>query len=219
MSTVMSNRARKTTARTTTARTMASATCTLAALALAAALAGAGCIHERPFVWISDVSGADDGRAAISPRDGIQVVVLNQPALSGEFVVHDDGGYLQPMLGNVHVDGRTPVEVCDELRARLKDLVVNPEVTVSITKVAPVRVSVIGEVKNPGSYELTRERGVIPALAAAGWLTEFAARDRIFVVRAGAIEQRIRFRAQDLTAAEPHAGRFRLKDGDVVVVE
>jgi polysaccharide export outer membrane protein len=190
------------------------------ALALALSVATAACTHERPFVWISELPSGDDGQGgAIAPRDNIMVVVQNQPTMSGEFAVHDDGGYLQPMIGNIRVEGRAPADVGAELRARLKDLVVNPEVTVSITKVAPVRVSVVGEVKNPGSYELTRERGLIPALAAAGWLTEFAARDRIFVVRAGATEQRIRFRATDLTAAEPRAGRFRLKDGDVVVVE
>jgi hypothetical protein len=68
-------------------------------------------------------------------------------------------------------------------------------------------------------YELTRDKGVIPALAAAGWLTEFAARDRIFVVRPGGGDRRIRFSARDLTGPQPSAGRFRLQDGDVVVVE
>ena len=65
-----------------------------------------------------------------------------------------------------------------------------------------------------------RGRGVIPALAAAGWLTEFADRDKIFVIRSEAgATQRVRFRARELTAAEPHATGFRLKDGDVVVVD
>jgi polysaccharide export outer membrane protein len=65
-----------------------------------------------------------------------------------------------------------------------------------------------------------RGRGVIPALASAGWLTEFADRDKIFVIRSEAgVIQRIRFRARDLTAAESHSTGFRLKDGDVVVVD
>ena len=97
---------------------------------------------------------------------------------------------------------------------------VTPEVSVSITKLAAIRVNVVGEVKTPGSYELTRGRGLIPALAAAGWLTEFADRDRIFVLRSEpGGSQRIRFRARELTAAEPHASGFRLQDGDVVVVD
>ena len=102
----------------------------------------------------------------------------------------------------------------------LTGVLVKPEVTVSIVKIAAVRVNVVGEVRTPGSYELTRSRGVMSALATAGWLTEFANKERIFVVRTeGTTIQRLRFRVADLTAAEPHAVGFRLQDGDVVVVE
>jgi hypothetical protein len=50
-------------------------------------------------------------------------------------------------------------------------------------------------------------------------LNEFANRDRIFVLRGAAPQTRVRFRARELTGAEPHAARFLLQDGDVVVVE
>jgi polysaccharide biosynthesis/export protein len=95
---------------------------------------------------------------------------------------------------------------------------VRPIVSVSISHVAPIRVNVIGEVKTPATYELVRDRSVTAALAAAGWLTEFADRDRIFVVRReGSL--RVRFRAQEITTSNPAVSRFRLSDGDVVVVE
>jgi polysaccharide export outer membrane protein len=185
-------------------------------------LVAIGCVAERPFVWVSDLPPAAaeaQAQALIGVHDTIVVVVQNQPTLSGEFVVRDDGAYLQPMLGTTPVEGRAAGQIAAYLQGRLKDLVVNPQVSVSIARVAPVRVSVIGEVKTPGSYELSRDRGVIPALAAAGWLTDFAARDRVFVVRAGTDQPRIRFRVSELTAADAHAARFRLRDGDVVVVE
>jgi polysaccharide export outer membrane protein len=178
-----------------------------------------GCASEHPYVWIKDLPPAPEPQPAIGGRDVIQVVVANQPSLSGEFTVRDDGSYLQPMVGNIPVVGKTPSVVGAELQIRLKDLVVDPLVAVSILRPAPVRVSVVGEVRNPGSYELARDRGVVPALAAAGWLTEFASRDRIFVVRAGYGDKRIRFRTGELTGPQPYAGRFQLRDGDVVVVE
>jgi polysaccharide export outer membrane protein len=179
-----------------------------------------GCAAESPFVWVADLPVVTQSGETISPRDTIQVSVRNQPGLSGEFPVSDHGEYLQPTLGTISVAGRTPEALVADLQIRLKDIVVKPEVSVSIVKVASIRVNVVGQVKTPGSYELARGRGVIPALAAAGWLTEFADRDKIFVIRseAGAIE-RIRFRARELTAAEPHSTGFRLKDGDVVVVD
>jgi polysaccharide export outer membrane protein len=187
--------------------------------AIVVSLLGACTPPERPFTWVNDMPVPPDAQVTIGPRDTIRVVVKNQAALSGEFAVGDDGAYLQPTLGNITADGKTPNALARELENDLKDLLVKPEVTVAITKFAPVRVNVVGEVKTPGIYELTRERGVLPALAAAGWLTEFAHYDRIFVLRSGTTDQRIRFQARELTSAEPHAARFRLRDGDVVIVE
>ena len=179
-----------------------------------------GCATESHFVWVDEMPIASQNLEAIEPRDSILISVKNQPALSGDFLVGDHGNYSQPTLGTIPVAGKTTDAVARELEERLKNIVVNPEVTVSITKLASIRVNVVGEVKTPGSYELLRGRGLIPALAAAGWLTEFADRNKIFVIRSEAgVTQRVRFRARELTAAEPHATGFRLKDGDVVVVD
>jgi polysaccharide biosynthesis/export protein len=180
-----------------------------------------GCAAERPFVWVQDFPVTAEPQGIIGPRDVILVAVQNQPALSGEFPVGDHGEYLQPTLGTIQVAGRTTDMVVADLQARLKDLLVKPEVTVSIVKIANIRVNVVGEVRTPGTYELTRGRGVIPALAAAGWLTEFASGDKIFVIRSDGTGnvQRIRFKASGLTAADPQATGFRLKDGDIVVAE
>jgi polysaccharide biosynthesis/export protein len=189
----------------------------IASLAMVLAV---GCATESRFVWVSDVPIASQNAETIEPRDTIQISVKNQPALSGEFVVGDHGNYSQPTLGTISVAEQTTDAVAKDIQRRLDGIVVAPEVTVSITKLASIRVNVVGEVKTPGSYELARGRGLIPALAAAGWLTEFADRDRIFVLRSETGgSQRIRFRARELTAAEPHASGFRLKDGDVVVVD
>jgi polysaccharide export outer membrane protein len=192
----------------------------LAAL-LAAGLPISGCATDQAFVWVQDVPLSDPqpGPPVIGPRDTIVVDVRDQAALSGEFVVGDGGDYRQPNLGPIHVAGKTTQAVMAELTEALKQMIVNPRVTVAIIHVGTVRVNVVGEVKTPGAYELSRGRGVLPALAAAGWLNEFANRDRIFVLRGAAPQTRVRFRARELTGAEPHAARFLLQDGDVVVVE
>jgi protein involved in polysaccharide export with SLBB domain len=190
--------------------------------AMAAVLtsAGVGCATDRPFVWVQDLPPATpEASPVIQQRDMIVVHVRDQPTMTGEFVVRDDGAYLQPWVGSVHVARRTPAEVATELQSRLEGMVVKPKVTVSISRAAPIRVNVVGEVRTPGVYDLTRDRSLAAALAAAGWLTDFAAKDRIFVVRGGAQEMRVRFRAREITAPDPHSSGFRLHDGDVVVVE
>jgi polysaccharide export outer membrane protein len=122
------------------------------------------------------------------------------------------------MVGSIDVAGQTTRQVAGTVANALKGIVVAPVVSVWVTKLHPIRVSVVGEVKTPGTFELNRDRSLLAALAMAGWLTEFARSDRIFVVRPGATD-RIRFRVRDITAAEPHAAQFQLSDADVVVVE
>jgi protein involved in polysaccharide export with SLBB domain len=188
------------------------------AILLWSALAATGCA-ETPFVWVGNLPPPDPNReAAIHSRDAIVVAVRDQPALSGEFVVREDGGIFLPTVGEVAVDGRLAADVTEELRGRLTTLIVKPDVKVSVSRVAPIRINVLGEVKTPATYELNRDRTLAAALAAAGWLTEFANRDRIFVVRHTG-EGRVRFRATDITSPTPAVTRFHLGDGDVVVVE
>ncbi|MEO5769838.1 MAG: polysaccharide biosynthesis/export family protein [Polyangia bacterium] len=193
-----------------------------AASLVALGVAATGCATERPFLWAKDAPPAlvaAEGEPVVHPRDTLMVHVMDQIPLSGEFVVREDGAYLHPTLGYVFVEGKTTAQVAALLQARLTNMVVNPRVTVAVSRRAPIRVNVVGEVKTPGIYELSRDRSLTAALAAAGWLTVFASSDRIFVVHPGEKEYRIRFKAQELTAPDPLSAQFRLRDGDVVVVE
>ena len=65
--------------------------------------------------------------------------------------------------------------------------------TVNVDEYQPINVAVIGEVSHPGSYPLEATSGVMQALASAGGMTEYASRDRIFVLRKTPALRRIRF--------------------------
>ncbi len=178
-----------------------------------------GCAHDGRYVWATELPAKDTrSEPVVQVRDTILIEVQKQPTLSGEFPVRNDGHYSQPMGGSIYVAGRTPREVASLVESALRDVVVSPVVSVWISKTMPIKISVVGEVKTPGSYELTRDRSLLAALAMAGWLTDFARADRVFVVRASERE-RIRFRVRDIVNAELHAARFQLSDADVVVVE
>lgn len=190
------------------------------AVVTAVLLVASGCAgHQPPYVWVQDLTAASGSDPVIQPRDTIVVEVAEQPTMSGEFNVREDGHYLQPMAGSIRVAGLTPIQAGSVVAASLKRMVVDPRVSVFLLKPAPIRVSVVGEVKAPGSYEMTRERGVTAALAAAGWVSDFAHADRIYVLRGDDQQPRVRFRLKDLTAPEPHSAQFRLRDGDVILVE
>jgi len=119
------------------------------------------------------------------------------------------------------VAGQTIEQVARSVESRLDQgkLVVNPKVTVALEESQRVVVYVSGRVARPGRFELESGAGVAEALASAGGLTEFAADDRIFVLRKVPAVMRVRFTMRDLLQARGQAASFRLKSGDVVDVE
>lgn len=196
-------------------------------LAVAVLALAAACGTSGSYVRVEDLPRAMQGRGdyRIAAGDVLGVRVWNQPTMSLERTrVRDDGKIALPFLQDVEAAGKTPSELAERIQVQLKTYVVNPVVTVTIEELRPLRVSVTGEVARPGVYDLDRGAGVLSALAAAGSFTEFAHRDRIFVLRSGpspsdGAPTRIRFRYQALVQGEKPAAGFQLQAGDVVVVE
>jgi polysaccharide export outer membrane protein len=178
-----------------------------------------GCSSPGPYVWVNHLSPQETPEEpVIAPRDTILVEVKGQANMSGEFPVREDGHYTQPLLGSVRVEGATPSAAAQMLVGLLRGIVTDPRVAVWISKPAPIRVNVVGEVRTPGTYELTRDRTVLGALSAAGWVTEYAKKEDIYVVRMSD-KARIRFRLIDVTSPSGPSSRFRLRDGDAIIVE
>ena len=177
-----------------------------------------------PFVWANDFvtqsPGSASGAFTVGVGDLVSVQVFDNDKLSVRGRVRADGMLSVPLLNDVPVAGRTPQEVGADVAKRLRDqnLVLNPRVNVSVEDVPAVKISVIGSVAKPGNYAVDQGSGVAEALAGAGGLTDFAHKDRIFVVRKLPIPVRIRFTFQSLTDTGA-ASKFRMQQGDIIVVE
>ncbi|MBL0275934.1 MAG: polysaccharide biosynthesis/export family protein [Anaeromyxobacter sp.] len=196
-----------------------------AALGLLVALSG--CAASGQAVRVEDLKPSADPEEEyrIAPGDVLSVRVWNQEAMSvARTRVRDDGRISVPFLQDVEAANRTPAELATVLKARLQAFVVGPVVTITLEDLRPLRIPVTGEVARPGIYEVDRKTGVLAALAAAGGLGEFARRDAVHVLRyqvplGEVAPARIRFGYQALLRGERPAAAFRLREGDVVVVE
>jgi polysaccharide biosynthesis/export protein len=92
-------------------------------------------------------------------------------------------GYLQlPLLGSHNVKGLTIREVQDLLtRIAREKISLDAEVVV---KHVNFKISVLGEVKNPGVYEVFDQRiSILDALAKSGDMTVYGDRQRVMLVR------------------------------------
>lgn len=115
----------------------------------------------------------------IGPGDLIQIDVLDTPEMEQQVRVTDDGKAPLAYIGNVQVGGKTPAAAADTIRLLLisKNVMKHPQVTVRVQEYATQDVSVLGQVRTPGSYPLTTPQPVLRVLSLAGGLTDMANRE------------------------------------------
>ena len=126
----------------------------------------------------------------MTPGDQLQIYVLDHPDISSTrgntdmaYIVRPDGKLNFPLVGEIDINGLTVYEFTKLLTKELSEYIINPQITVNVSKLGTTRVFVLGEVKNQGMYELSKSHRVLDALGAAGGFTEKAAKKSIFLVR------------------------------------
>jgi polysaccharide export outer membrane protein len=104
--------------------------------------------------------------------DELKITVLSDPVLTMEVALINKGGsILHPVLRELKVAGKTLKEAQQMIHDMLAaDYLVNPSVTLTITKYATYEFSVMDEVIRPGTYSLTRDKkiDISQAIAMAG---------------------------------------------------
>lgn len=115
----------------------------------------------------------------IGPGDMLHIRVFNTPELEEAVRVTDAGSLRLLLGGELTVAGLTPAEAANAIELRLKNqkYVLDPHVVVTIEQFATQNVSVIGQVRSPGSISLVTPRSIVDVLAMTGGLTEAASRE------------------------------------------
>ena len=99
------------------------------------------------------------------------------------YLVDQNGDIDFPILGKIHVEGLTRMQVTELIKQKLmsEDLIKDPIVTVQFLN---FKVSVMGEVTRPGTFDISGDRiTLLEALSMAGDLTIYGRRDRVAVIR------------------------------------
>jgi polysaccharide biosynthesis/export protein len=159
----------------------------------------------------------------IGPEDVLDISVWKNTDISRTVPVRPDGKISLPLLNDVQAAGLSPMQLREALTKALSAFIPEPAVSVLVREVHSFKVTVIGQVKTPGRYELKDRATVLDVLALAGGPTDYAVRNRIVVMRQDqASSVQIPFPYDRMmTKPGPKADgpdNFCVKPGDVILV-
>lgn len=155
----------------------------------------------------------------IGPLDVLTITVFQEKELSLEEVPVDaSGNIIFPLIGQIEVAGRSSADVSQLIASRLGErFLINPQVSVLIKTSVSQKVTVDGEVKEPGVYPLQGQTSLIQAVAMAKGASNVAALDQVVVFRT--IGKTRYAAAFDLAAIQSgRADDPQLRGDDIVIV-
>lgn len=139
----------------------------------------------------------------------------SNPGLQG-YLVNSSGVIRFPVLGDIKVIGKTRAQIENELKTRLSEYVTDVVVDVRIMN---FKVTVLGQVNNPGVFSVKDERVTLPeAIGLAGDFTLDGNRNEIVVIREEDGKRKVG--KIDFTQTDFFKSPFYfLKQNDVVYIE
>jgi polysaccharide export outer membrane protein len=133
------------------------------------------------------------------------------------YLVDTNGEIEFPVLGKLKIGGLTRDETIDLLKNRLSPhYIKEPNINI---RIANYKISVMGDVKVPGTYNIPNERiTILDALALAGDINISGKRDNILIIREEdnqKVQYRVDIRSNQLLTSPV----YYLQQNDVVYVE
>lgn len=149
--------------------------------------------------------------------DVLDIAVWNNTTVSRTVPVRPDGKITLPLINEVQAAGLTPSQLRAALMAKLVEYMPTPELSVIVREVHSNKISVLGEVRKAGRYDITQRATVLDAVALAGGFNDWARRSKLVIMRhEGSGVKRIPVNYNRIVAEEDE--NVILQPGDIVVV-
>ena len=174
------------------------------------------CGDPPPSVYPTQQLHVED--TTLGPSDVFEVRVFRQKDLSGVYSIGAEGEFSFPLIGPVHANGKTPRQLEDVLRDRLADgYLVAPQVSVLVKEYNSKKVSVIGQVKQPGKLRFSEGMTVVDAIAQAGGFAALARKNAVTVTRISGDEKKT-YTVPVESIGRGKADNFFVRPSDVVFI-
>lgn len=165
-------------------------------------------------------SGRTDSSYVIGEDDVLAINVWNEPDLKQSLPVRPDGKISLPLVGDIQAAGRTPMQLQEDIAAKLQTYITHPNVSVVVQEIKSKKFNILGRVMKPGAYPLSSTTTVIDAIAQAGGFQDFAKEKDIYILRENRTgnERRFRFNYKDVIKGKDREQNIRLEPNDTIVV-
>ena len=142
-----------------------------------------------------------------------------QPVMQS-YLVNNDGTIDYPIIGVIKVGGLTKTECEAMILEKIRPYMSESEKPIVTVRMSSYSIAVLGEVKTPGSFPVSREKiNIFEALAMAGDMTIYGVRDRVRLIREDASGKK-EIHILDLTDANViNSPYYYLQQNDIVYVE
>jgi polysaccharide export outer membrane protein len=185
-----------------------------------ATTANSNAAQASPAPDASTSTKPHDDSFVIGNDDVLAINVWKEPDISRSIPVRSDGRISLPLVGEVQATGRTPLKLEQDIAARLKNYIAEPEVTVIVQQINSQKFNILGQVNRPGTYVITNSVTVLDAIAVAGGFRDFAKQKNIYVLRQNAdgTQTRMPFNYKEVVKGQNPAQNIKLLPRDTIVV-
>jgi polysaccharide export outer membrane protein len=182
---------------------------------------------KRFGLWMMAACMALAGAAAsasdlpLGASDVIKVTVYNNPDLTTETRVSENGSITFPLIGAVPVAGLAPAAAEQKIASMLEagGFVKKPQVNVLVTMQQSQLVSVLGQVNRPGRYPIDGKRSVLDLLALAGGIAADGGETANLIRKNDGKASLEQIDIVDMARSGNLTRDFELKGNDVLYVE
>lgn len=121
----------------------------------------------------------------LGPEDIIEISVWGNKEFAGDLPVRPDGNISVPLIGDVKVEGLTPVQLKKLVTQKLRKFITDASVTVFVKEINSINISISGEVKVPGTFKVNRPITLLHLFSLSQGFTDKADLKNSFLLRKG----------------------------------
>jgi polysaccharide biosynthesis/export protein len=180
-----------------------------------------GCLDAAPAPNGSGSADSSVPSVQLGTGDSVTINVFGQADMDATVSIADDGTVRLPLVGTVALAGLSTVQAALKIEKALADggYLVKPHVSVTLATAVSQLVSILGEVRTPGRYQVNSNSTIFQILALAGGITEDGS-DTIFLIHTDATGTQVRspIDLKGLSDSSSQLPTTKFKGGDSIFV-